>query len=100
MAKDLVDTVEGMLSTFYKERFIAEYQQLKIRYEKLDDLCKKIEIAELTKEEPPIHDCPLNLLREQRRYMGLYLYALEKRASIEGIDISGVTYELFSDKKD
>lgn len=33
--KELKDTVDGMLSTDYKERFVAEYQQTKIRYEKL-----------------------------------------------------------------
>lgn len=31
----LEDTVEGMLHPDYKERFKAEYQQTKIRYEKL-----------------------------------------------------------------
>jgi hypothetical protein len=31
------------------------------------------------------HDCPLELLREQKKYMGLYLSVLEKRAFIENI---------------
>ena len=31
----LNDTIEKMNSADYKERFIAEYQQTKIRYEKL-----------------------------------------------------------------
>ena len=30
-------------------------------------------------------DCPLELLREQQKYMGLYLSVLEKRALIENI---------------
>ena len=32
---ELKDTAKGMSSLDYKERFVAEYQQLKIRYEKL-----------------------------------------------------------------
>ena len=32
---DLNDTVDLMLSKDYKERFVGEYLQLKIRYEKL-----------------------------------------------------------------
>lgn len=34
---ELKDTVERMLSDDYKERLIAEYQQLEIRIEKLKD---------------------------------------------------------------
>ena len=32
---ELKETVEGMTSPDYKERFKAEYRQTKIRYEKL-----------------------------------------------------------------
>ena len=41
--KELKDTVDGMLSTDYKERFVAEYQQTKIRYEKLKAFCNCVE---------------------------------------------------------
>ena len=82
---ELKDTVDLMKSSDYKERFIAEYTQLKIRYEKLKDFCNKIEVAEMTKTEPPKHDCPLELLREQQKYMGQYISILEKRAIIEHI---------------
>lgn len=85
--KDLKDTITGMLSDDYKERFIAEYEQTKIRYEKLKDFCNKIEVAEITGTEVPKHDCPFSLLREQKEYMRIYLSVLEKRALIEGIDI-------------
>ena len=85
--KDLKDTITGMQSTDYKERFIAEYEQTKIRYEKLKNFCNKIEVAEMTGTEAPKHDCPLSLLREQQKCMGMYLSILEKRALIEGIDI-------------
>ena len=81
----LKDTVTGMNSADYKERFKAEYAQTKIRYEKLKAFCNKIEVAEMMKTEPPEHDCPLELLREQQKYMGMYLSVLEKRSIIEDI---------------
>ena len=85
---ELKDTIEGMTSADYKERFKAEYYQTKIRYEKLKNFCNRIEVAELMCTEPPKHDCPLELLREQQRFMGMYLSELEKRAIIEGIDLA------------
>lgn len=97
-------TVEGMLSPDYRERFIAEYQQTKIRYEKLKDFNDRIEASHRTGGfiEPlpkfplcnhkvvdmPKHDCPDDLLREQQRVMGEYLHILEVRAVIEGIDLT------------
>ena len=33
------------------------------------------------------HDCPLELLREQQKYMRLYLSILEKRALIEKVEL-------------
>ena len=92
---ELRDTVQKMQSADYKERFIAEYQQTKIRYEKLKAFCNKIEAAQITIKsgaaeplEMPKHDCPLALLREQQKAMGMYLHALEIRAVIEGVDLS------------
>ena len=35
----------------------------------------------------PKHDCELELLREQQRFMGEYLHMLEIRAVIEHIDL-------------
>ena len=93
----LKETVEGMNSPDYKERFIAEYWQTKIRYEKLEAFNTKIEAARRTKCDPfnpppkmvaePTHDCPAELLREQQEVMGRYLNILEVRAVIEGIDL-------------
>ena len=86
-------TVVGMLSPDYKERFKAEYQQTKIRYEKLKAFCNRIEAAMRTcpgdtkRVAMPEHDCPLELLRDQQRAMGEYLHCLEIRAVIEGIDL-------------
>ena len=92
----LADTVEGMLHPDYKERFKAEYQQTKIRYEKLKAFNTKIEAAWRSecgnpngkKVKMPEHDCPEDLLREQQRAMGEYLHILEVRAVIEGIDLN------------
>jgi hypothetical protein len=80
-----VDTIEGMLSPDYKERFRAEYIQTKIRYERLKAFNTKIEAALRTecerpevKESPmPPHDCPDGVLREQQEVMGHYLHILE-----------------------
>ena len=43
---ELKDTVEGMESPDYKERFKAEYYQTKIRYEKLKKLLNKMNASE------------------------------------------------------
>ena len=67
--KELKDTVDGMLSTDYRERFVAEYQQTKIRYEKLKAFCNRVEAAVMQK------------------YMGLYLAQLELRAVIENVEL-------------
>ena len=85
-------TVAGMLSPDYKERFKAEYQQTKIRYEKLKAFNARIEAAQLTRDmksqcEEPKHDCPAYLLRDQEETMGRYLHILEIRAVIEGIEL-------------
>lgn len=80
-------TVHLMLSSDYKDRFVAEYRQTKIRYGKLKAYCDRIEMAMMhpRKVEMPPHDCDLELLRQQQHYMGCYLGVLEKRAIVEGI---------------
>ncbi|WP_337409419.1 hypothetical protein [Holdemanella sp.] len=84
---ELKETVELMNSVDYKDRFIAEYHQVKIRYEKLKNFCNKIEVETMLGKEETKHDCPLGLLREQQEYMGLYLSVLEKRALIENVEL-------------
>jgi hypothetical protein len=90
---ELKDTIKIMTSDDYKERFVAEYLQTKIRYEKLKALNTKIKAWELTrfglgkKTEKPKFDCPEELLREQQSLMGQYLHILEVRAAIEGIEL-------------
>lgn len=80
---DLSDTVGAMLSDNYKLRFQAEYWQTKIRYERLHKMIIQIEAG--TCDFQP--DTPLELLKEQKKAMGYYLYALEVRAEIEKIHI-------------
>lgn len=88
--EELRDTIELMCSDSYIERFIAEYQQTKIRYNKLKKFNNKIEAARIVGKDEPTHDCPLNLLTEQQRAMGNYLRILELRAEIEKININEV----------
>ena len=83
MNMDLKDTVEGMTSADYKERFKAEYQQTKIRYDRLQELLVKYDAGKLTFEPT----CGIDWLRKQAKYMGKYLYVLEVRAQLEEIDI-------------
>lgn len=88
MKLELKDTVEMMQSADYRERFIAEYHQTKIRYEKLKAFNTKIKAAHMSnKVEMPAHDCPDELLREQQAAMGQYLHLLELRAEIEHIKL-------------
>lgn len=92
---ELKDTISLMTSSDYKERFIAEYWQLKIRYEKLKHFNNLIEAAYRTNGHDPAviapeHDCPYELLRDQQRVMGEYLHILEIRALIEDIKLEEV----------
>lgn len=84
---ELKETVELMNSEDYKERFVAEYHQVKIRYEKLKNFCNKIEVEQMLGQEVTKHDCPLELLREQQKHMEFYLLILEKRALIENVEL-------------
>ena len=91
---ELKDTVANMTSSDYKARFKAEYQQTKIRYEKLKKFNNQIEAANICERpntndiEEPKHNSPYFLLRQQQQAMGDYLHFLELRAIFEGIDIS------------
>ena len=80
---ELKDTVEMMNSDDFKERFRAEYYQTKIRYDKLDAMTVKYEAGTL----PFTPNCSLELLKEQKAYMGNYIRCLKVRAEIEGITL-------------
>ena len=89
----LSKTVETITSDAYKERFKAEYYQIKERYERLKSFNNTIEAASRTSHsiskrvEMPKYDCPEELLRDQQRAMGEYLHFLEIRAVIENIEL-------------
>ena len=78
---NLMDTVELMNSSDYKDRFKAEYLQTKVRYDKLHKMIVKFEAGTLDFE--PV--CPIDLLKAQENAMGMYLYTLEVRAEVEKI---------------
>ena len=77
-------SARAMLSLDYKERFVAEYVQLKERTENLRDmltLCDKDELYFTP-------TCSRALLGQQLSTMETYLRILEERGKIEGIDLS------------
>lgn len=80
---ELKDTISLMLSDDYKDRFKAEYYQTKIRYNKIHKMIVKHEAGKLDFEL----DDPITLLKDQASNMGKYLYTLEIRALIEGVDL-------------
>lgn len=82
----LEDTKELMCSPNYKDRFKAEYYQLKIRYEKLKAMCEKWDKGEL--DFTPT--CPRYIYKRQLDKMAGYLSILEERAELEGIILEEV----------
>lgn len=80
---ELKDTINMMTSADYKDRFRAEYWQLKIRLEKLRKMITKYQAGTLGFTPA----CSLELLKEQVEPMQLYLDVLEVRAEIEGVQL-------------
>lgn len=81
---ELSDTVSLMVSTDYVDRFIAEYAQTKLRYEKLRAMIVKYEAGTLDF----LPNCDIELLQSQLDAMDNYLYCLEVRAQVEDIDLN------------
>lgn len=79
----LIETVEMMNSSDYKERFKAEYYQLKIRLDGLLNMLDKWDKCELDFKPT----CPREVYEDQINGMAMYLGVLESRAKIEGIEI-------------
>ena len=79
----LVDTVELMLSNDYKDRFKGEYFQVKERYERLRKMVVRYQAGTLNFEPK----CDLELLKSQLSAMRDYIYILEVRAQIEGVEL-------------
>ena len=85
----LEDTKELMCSPSYKDRFKAEYYQLKIRYLKLMNLLTKWDRGELNFTPT----CRRGTYELQLAYMSGYLSVLEDRAELEGIILKEVVIE-------
>ncbi len=88
---ELKETVDLMLSEDYKDRFKAEYYQLKNRYDKLHTMLSKYE-AGVDFGVPDLYigftpKTPLATLKKQAIEMHDYLYSLEKRAAVENIEL-------------
>ena len=80
---ELKDTIDLMNSSDYKDRFKAEYWQVKIRLEKLRKMIAKWQAGTLGFTP----SCSLELLKEQVEPMQNYLDTLEVRAEMEGISV-------------
>lgn len=80
----LKDTIDMMISDDYKERFKAEYYQLRLRSLSLKKLIEKITFDENLDFTPV---CPINSLSLQFNIMQDYLAILELRAVAEGIEL-------------
>ena len=79
----LVDTVEMMNSEDFKERFKAEYHQLRLRIDGLSKMLEKYKDGTL----PFTPKCSYDLLNGQLKAMVLYRTYLEERAMIEEIQL-------------
>lgn len=79
----LSETIKGMLSEDYKERFIAEYQQLSIRHDGLKKMLDNWDKGNLNF----IPTCPRSTYDLQIKAMSDYRAVLEARAVMEGIDL-------------
>ena len=79
----LSETVEMMNSSDFKERFRAEFYQLKIRRDGLQNMLVKYKNGEL----PFTPNCTYELLHKQLIFMDCYMNILSERAEIEGIEL-------------
>lgn len=86
---DLVSTVEGMVSSDWKERLKAEWAQLCIRMEKLDNFRDSFRNDNI--DFKPKWD--ERLLCDQLRAMRMYRDILRVYARIEGVDLDTSLYD-------
>lgn len=80
---ELKETANLMVSSDYKERFKAEYYQLKIRLNKLKYMLQKWDKGEINFTP----SCPRSIYAIQVRSMQDYLAILEVRAVIEKVEL-------------
>lgn len=86
--EDLKNTINLMVSSDYKERFIAEYAQLYIRCRKLEDMLAVWDAGNLSFTPT----CPREIYVEQVEHMEGYLKILMERSVIEGIELPSIAY--------
>ena len=79
----LDETIDLMCSSDYKDRFKAEYYQLRLRYESLQYMLHRWDTDELDFQPT----CPRSIYDLQTKAMKEYLAVLEARAKIEGIEL-------------
>jgi hypothetical protein len=80
---ELVDTSLEMASGDYKDRFKAEYKQLKIRLDKLLAMCRTWDEGKLTFKPT----CPRDIYNQQISAMTAYLNVLKERAKLEAVEL-------------
>jgi hypothetical protein len=80
---ELKDTIELMNSADYKDRFKAEYYQLKIRFDKLKTMVEKWDNGTLNFKPT----CPREMYDVQLNATNEYLTVLEDRAKLENVEI-------------
>ena len=79
----LVETVNLMCSSDFKDRFTAEYAQLVIRLSKLNNVLNNTSDTRFE-----VDDITRDLMLKQCDAMESYKACLEKRADILGIDLN------------
>lgn len=80
---ECIDAMAALADSSWQDRMKKEYRELKERYEKLHRMVTKYEAGTINFTP----NCPIDLLRQQKRHMGEYLHDLEIRAEIEGIEL-------------
>lgn len=83
---ELSETIEGMTSSDYKERFVAEVRQNRIRCEKLCDILAAEAAGNLEFEL----SCPVRTLEELANLMAKLDLVYTERAACEGIDLASI----------
>lgn len=78
----LKDTINMMTSEDYKERFKAEYYQLKVRINGLENMLKSWDEGTLNFKPT----CPRKVYNDQLKAMRDYIDILITRSQMEGID--------------
>lgn len=78
----LEETIDLMTSADYKDQFIAEYHQLKERYQRLKTIVNNWDNLDFTPS------CSLSIYQSQLSAMKQYKNILELRARIENIDLN------------